>query len=152
MSSSVESRQPQPELPKRDEKAYRFLVEFAYRHLDFQMAELESVLRMNGVILGSDDFQIKVLPNHDVFLQSQEDFSRAGTVKQLSGDVRRPFVLLSVPGDGPFVQRHPEDPGEALAAMILSRCALVRSVLELWAMAGSLEDCSAGVQQWTVRL
>jgi tRNA (guanine10-N2)-methyltransferase len=148
--SSVESRQPPPEPPQLE--AYRFLVDFAYRHLDFQMAELESVLRMNGVILGSEDCQIHTLLNQGVFLQSQKDFSRAGTVKQLSSDVRRPFVLLSIPGDGSFVKQHSDDPGEALAAMIISRCTLVRSVLELWAMAGSLEDCSAGVQQWTVRL
>lgn len=41
------------------------------------------------------------------------------------------------------------DLGESIASQILSRCALVRSVSELWAMAPTIQDCAAQVQAWT---
>ena len=41
---------------------YLVLVEFVYRHLNFQMAELESILETHGISLGSDDCRISPLP------------------------------------------------------------------------------------------
>ena len=74
--------------------SYHLLVEFAYQHVDFQMAELASVLRMNGIVLASPQCRIVPLINQHVFAQTQAAF--AGTAKQLTGGVRRPFVLLAL--------------------------------------------------------
>ena len=42
---------------------YLVLVEFVYKHMGFQIAELESVLEMHGIVLGGPDCQILPLPN-----------------------------------------------------------------------------------------
>lgn len=140
---------------------YLLLVEFAYRHVDFQMAELESVLLMNGIVLNGDDCRILPLVNHNEFLKTQATFAQQGTAKQLTGDIQRPFVLLAFPTDSPWLQRpHQQssdgsnvddnnDKGQRLASMILSRCTLVRSVCELWAMAPTIQACAAQVTTWT---
>ena len=128
---------------------YNFLVEFAYRHVDFQMAELEAVLSMNGIVMGSH-CQIQPLLNHDVYEKTLADFTRAGnsTTKQMTGGARRPFVLLRFPIDSPFLQNK-TDGAQDIASMILSRCALVRSVCELWAMDPTIQGCAARVKAWT---
>lgn len=140
-----------------DASTYHLLVEFAYRHVDFQMAELESLLLMNGIVLGSPQCRIVPLINQNVFCETQAAFSKEGTAKQLTGDMRRPFVLLAF--DAPWLlQKTTEmkgeeddknDRGQAIASRILSRCALVRSVSELWAMAPTIQACAAQVKTWT---
>ena len=125
-------------------EAYQLLVEFVYQHLDFQMAELESVLLMIGIVLGKD-CKIQPLVNQHVFERVQTDFDKQGTAKQLTGGARRPFVLLEFAAS----HFHNTDKGEEIASMILSRCALVRSVSELWAMTPSIEACAAEVKRWT---
>jgi len=83
---------------------------------------------------------------------------------------RRPFVILSFPFDSPFVpasakqptppplpvndNRDDDDENDSatvpqdIATIILSRCTLVRSVLELWGRATSLEECALATQRW----
>lgn len=132
--------------------SYSLLVEFAYRHMDFQMAELESVLLMNDIILGTH-CHIQPLINENIFEETLDEFFKEGTIKQLTGAVRRrPFVLLSFAMDwwnAGSANQNEEDKGEAIASMILSRCALVRSVCELWAMAPTLDECADRVKEWT---
>ena len=108
------------------------------------MAELESVMLMNGIVLGKH-CKIHPLLNQDIFEQVQADFDMQGTSKQLTGEARRPFVVLEF--ESPDF--HNTDKGEEIAGNILSRCALVRSVSELWAMTPSIEECAAEVKRWT---
>ena len=134
-----------------DHPSYNVLVEFAYQHLDFLMAELESVLLMNGIILGKH-CQIKPLVNQDKYERVLAQFHKESSAKQLVGEGRRPFVLLSFPSDSPWLvdtASNDTDKGQEIASLILSRCALVRSVSELWAMAPSIEECATKVKQWT---
>jgi tRNA (guanine10-N2)-methyltransferase len=128
---------------------YYVLVEFAVRHLDFQFAELHSVLNMYGI-----SCRWERLPSDDKYPSHQSIFLTSGS--RLCST--RPFVLLSLEEHSPWVPqqgRHPEGNDDActsrksdISTIILSRCTLVRSVLELWGMATSVEDCATRTQQW----
>ena len=132
---------------------YYVLVEFAVRHLDFQKAELESVLTMHGV-----SCQWEPLPNDDEYPSHQ---SLQNIVQPVCGSQicsTRPFAVLSMDDRSPWVPKHARHPDtesdefsnseDDIASIILSRCTLVRSVLELWSMAASVEDCARQSQQW----
>ena len=107
---------------------YLVLVEFAYKHLDFQMAELESVLEMNGITLGSDECQIVPLP----------------VPEQSPPKSPRSFVILSFPAKD--AERLSSKNNEGIdkwdhttkiqktsgIGEMLTRCTLVRSIVELW--------------------
>lgn len=170
---------------------YHVLVEFAFRHLDFQLAELESVLNMHGIRLWQQ--QERDQPHADTcvkeFLTRQHRYKQptacrmlplptqtyaeqqsafpAATSKQQEqpnskrASARRPFVILSLPFDSPFVplsakqptgaataESSTSDEEEDIGTIILSRCTLVRSVLELWGRATSLEDCARATREW----
>lgn len=115
---------------------YRILVEFAVKHMDFQQAELASVLDMVGIQLDSDVCRILPLPN-------------------ASEERRRPFLILSFTkgfknsqcfvGD---VEEKAEPPQKALATIIMSRCTLVRSVVELWGSGSTMDACGNETRQW----
>ncbi|KAI2488815.1 hypothetical protein MHU86_25869 [Fragilaria crotonensis] len=115
---------------------YRILVEFAVKHMDFQQAELASVLDMVGIQLDSDVCRILPLPN-------------------ASEERRRPFLILSFSkgfknsqcfvGD---VEEKAEPPQKALATIIMSRCTLVRSVVELWGSGSTMDACVNETRQW----
>jgi tRNA (guanine10-N2)-methyltransferase len=132
---------------------YYVLVEFAVRHLDFQLAELESVLTMFGVA-----FQWERLPSDDEYPSHQ---TMTNTLQLQSGNrlcSTRPFALFSLEEHSPWVPQQrcrSEDKNDAdtsrkddVSTIILSRCTLVRSVMELWGMATSVEDCATQTQRW----
>lgn len=102
---------------------YTILIEFAFRHMDFNMAELEAVIDM---------FRIKDVEYHPLVSPNQPN---------------RPFCILSIPQNSP----HADDSADQnIAFCILSRCTLVRSVVELWGMGRTLEDCAAETQKFIV--
>ena len=127
-------------------KRYYVLIEFAYKHLDFLMAELESVLDMDGIELGSTDCEIVALPNQtDVWKRDQ---------KRASGyqSAIRPFLIISLPFDSKFVPRYGNEelfrkPSD-IAYIILSRCTLVRNVMELWGAGSSITKCLESTKNW----
>lgn len=133
---------------------YHALVEFAYKHLDFQMSELESVLAMHGISLLRDEHdtsendaknacRIEQLPNHERFLEEKQKNHNMESAK-------RPFLILSLPYHSQFVPKSTQTSKETslgdIASILLSRCTLVRSVIELWGMGCTIEDCAASVK------
>jgi tRNA (guanine10-N2)-methyltransferase len=129
------------------DERYIILVEFAFTHMDFQMAELESVLDMYGIELGSPDCQVLALPKGDLSL-SLAAYRH-----------NRPFVVLSFPGkDAPrFSTNNWEErwgtgssqvrPTAGIGT-IIRRCTLVRSVVELWGFGQSLEQAAEMARTW----
>ena len=136
--SAQTSRQDESVSP--EEERYRILVEFAHKHLDFQMAELESVLNMHGIRLGDEaTCRFERLPN--------ETSVEKGKV------TNRPFLILSFPLDSPLLPRAARSDQHAdtetdIASIILSRCVLVRNVMELWAPGTSIAGCVEATQKW----
>lgn len=146
-----------------EEQRYLVLVEFAYKHMDFQMAELEAVLDMYGIQLGGPACRIVPLPNslpaaasaHTTReAQTNYDHQRGGYQHE------RPFVILSFPiKDAARLSANNEnvekwgtnssrvDPTSGVG-QILRRCALVRSVIELWGYGVSIEDSAKTAQVW----
>ena len=47
-----------------DHNRYNVLIEFVHRHLDFQRAELESVLSIHGIVIGRDCFEVQLPKNN----------------------------------------------------------------------------------------
>ena len=122
----------------RNEERYVVLVEFAYTHMDFQMAELESVLDMYGIQLGSPDCEVLALPNAN-HVSSFREYCH-----------ERPFVMLSFPRETAsrlstndceerWGAGSSKDKSTAGIGDIIRRCALVRSVVELWGYGPSIE-------------
>ena len=143
---------------------YLVLVEFVYRHLNFQMAELESILETYGIQLGSEGCKILPLP-----------VPRGGETKIKSKN--RAFIILSFPmNEGPqwsgllqsheeqrknrkfdpriTIQRGSDDDGGPIPttlsiADVLYKCTLVKSVVELWGFSSSdLKDCADKTFRW----
>lgn len=113
---------------------YNVLVEFAVKHMDFQRSELESVLDLYGITLNSPTCEILQLPNASI--------ERA-----------RPFIILSFPYKEKGERYHLDEEATALKkqesiASILSRCILVRSVIELWGVGTTIENCVSCSKQW----
>jgi tRNA (guanine10-N2)-methyltransferase len=145
---------------------YLVLVEFVYRHLNFQMAELQSILETYGIRLGSEGCKILPLP-----------VPRVGETKIHSKN--RAFTILSFPmNEGPqwsgLLQSHEEQrknskfdpritiqrvgddgggggpiPKTLSIADVLYKCTLVKSVVELWGFSSSdLKDCADKTFRW----
>jgi len=125
---------------------YNLLVEFAHKHLDFQRAELESVLDMYGIALDGPDCKLVPLPNQPLDPQI---------------DCPRPFYILSFPMNARGKRYHLEDDvnedssslesstsTSVNIATILARCTLVRSVVELWGVGTSIESCASSAKTW----
>jgi tRNA (guanine10-N2)-methyltransferase len=77
---------------------YLVLVEFAYKHLDFQMAELSSILEIHGIRLGTKACQVVPLPlprNYHEIKKTQMRRQEKEDQKQLSP--RRNFFILAFP-------------------------------------------------------
>jgi tRNA (guanine10-N2)-methyltransferase len=150
---------------ERDDE-YRILVEFAVRHLNFQMAELESVLDMHGIRVDA-----AARPQHQ---QRSEGATTTARLIPLHENpavahhfrCRRSFVVMSLPYDSPFIPTSAQRPTIAaaedtkagedeeteekdIASIILSRCTLVRSVMELWGVGTTPKDCAASAINWT---
>ena len=135
---------------REEEDRYLVLVEFAYKHMDFQMAELESILDMYGIQLGGPDCRVLPLPNS----------SSHNSVKDYRHE--RPFVILSFPGKDAArlstneVMAKKWDTTNSSRARttagigeILNRCALVRSVIELWGYGTSMDESATAAQTWS---
>jgi hypothetical protein len=96
-----------------------------------------------GITLGSSDCQILSLPNEgleEVWLSSDGNKTRQCT---------RPFVILSFTKDlqGPRFHLEEEKDGMRLGiATVLSRCTLIRSVVELWGLGFSIDGCADNVR------
>jgi tRNA (guanine10-N2)-methyltransferase len=194
-NDSKEASQPLPQeicCNLFDAKKYYVLVEFAVRHLDFQIPELVSVLHMNQIdVLNYNDTDAHTkgiastknkktdstccsctlvpLPNDDLYsshrYKTYSKQSPTTTPPMMMNDIRqnhprdydststRPFVILSMDYDSPLVpldakensndvaQNENRAGGMDIASIILSRCTLVRSVIELWGMATSIKEC-----------
>ena len=122
---------------------YNVLIEFAVKHLDFQRAELTSVLDLYGITLGSRDCQIVPLPNQG----KEESYSFNGKTRQCT----RPFIMLSFTKDiqGPRFHLGEEQEGTKTSiASILARCTLIRSVVELWGLGLSIGSCVENVKEY----
>lgn len=126
------------------EDEYNLLIEFVHKHLDFHDAELKSILDMHHIKLGVD-CHFKSLPI---------DQSNTTTA---SNTTRRPFKLLSFSFssiiDGQFsvcdgnidVKETKKDKTINLVSS-LSRCTLIRSVVELWGAGVDIDDCVTSIK------
>lgn len=136
-----------PETTQENDERYLVLVEFVYKHMNFQLPELQSILEMHDIQLGGPDCRIVSLPNAqgETSSSSLEDYEH-----------RRPFVILSFPSN--FADRISTnvakwDCSSRIKASsgigeILNRCALVRSVVELWGYSTSIEECAKVTHEW----
>lgn len=149
MRDESEVKPHQQELDNR----YHVLIEFAHKHLDFQIAELESVLDMHGISLGDDEeCRVVALPNEqNTELKTRHDKTvKIHHVAESSPEAvtsQRPFLILSLPFNSKWVPNHDETQTN-IASIILARCNLVRNVMELWGMATSIEQCATATQDW----
>jgi tRNA (guanine10-N2)-methyltransferase len=191
-----------------DDNRYHVLVEFAYKHLGFQMAELQAVLAMHGIHVDDDDShddchcRLVVTPlynqhrfdqvvandarynkhindttataadnNTDETNETETDHAQKKKKKTSlhsfnstsSGIVpRRPFCILSLPLDSKWIPRRrknhddekdndesSDDDNDDIATILLSRCVLVRSVMQLYTMGPTMESCAATLASWT---
>ena len=113
---------------------YSLLIEFVHKHLDFHTPELNAILGMHGI----QDCRFRSLPmdaNHQ------------------SAETRRPFQLLTFPSTsiGSRFSVHDDDEGDESKKNIslvsaLARCTLIRSVVELWGIGPTIDDCVRSVQ------
>ncbi|KAG7340158.1 RNA methylase family UPF0020 protein [Nitzschia inconspicua] len=149
---------------------YLVLVEFAYKHLDFHLAELSSILEIHGIRLGSEQCQVVPLP-----LPKNYDEVKKRRNQQPDHQPCRSYVILSFPpkeasswagetaetnvqgGCHQFDPRIAVRPSDKLNASpyvnsiaeILYKSVLVKSVIELWGYSSeSLEDCADRAHQW----
>ena len=130
-----------------NKERYLVLIEFAYKHHDFHIAELESILDMHGIVLGGPDCKIVELPNQSDSISSSK-----------TARVKRPFVILSFPGKDwglhstsvAFERWSSSDvkSKKVGVAEMLSRCTLIKSVVELWGCAVEMDDCASQVMGW----
>eukprot|EP00554_Chaetoceros_debilis_P002403 CAMPEP_0194084864 /NCGR_PEP_ID=MMETSP0149-20130528/15096_1 /TAXON_ID=122233 /ORGANISM="Chaetoceros debilis, Strain MM31A-1" /LENGTH=539 /DNA_ID=CAMNT_0038767621 /DNA_START=114 /DNA_END=1730 /DNA_ORIENTATION=- len=125
---------------------YNILIEFVHAHLDFQRAELESVLSLHDIVIGKDCKEIP-LPNQDSeykhrrpFLLLSFDYKYANSKfeldesKVLGEDV---FGLSMVNIDRPTI------------ASIFSRVTLIRSAMELFGAGSSFDTCTDNIRDLT---
>eukprot|EP00934_Nitzschia_sp_Nitz4_P005528 Nitzschia sp. Nitz4//scaffold74_size92883//19417//21099//NITZ4_004816-RA/size92883-processed-gene-0.3-mRNA-1//1//CDS//3329557574//5518//frame0 len=142
-----------------EQDRYTVLVEFVYKHVDFHMAELQSVLDMYDISLGSPECQIIPLPNADIASESSDPI----TVENYKHE--RPFVVLSFPRSFVDLEHLSTDihsskwkaelktsakkmtPAEI--GEMLNRCTLVRSVVELWGYATDMDLCAEKTKAFT---
>jgi tRNA (guanine10-N2)-methyltransferase len=128
---------------------YTLLIEFVHKHLDFHDAELRSILEMNNIKVGTD-CHFRALSIHD---ESHDSSS--------SMQLRRPFMMLVFPwssigskfsvGDEEkkTTKGTTDDCPTIDLVSVLSRCTLIRSVIELWGYSEtgpSIDDCITSVQ------
>lgn len=97
------------------------LVEFVVRHTDFQYAELQSILQVCDV-----PYTILDLP-------------LASAAKTLRPSSHRSFCLFKL---------NDSTAEESVAATILNRCTLVRSVIRSWGLGTTLEACAEAAVRW----
>ncbi|GKY95054.1 hypothetical protein MPSEU_000469700 [Mayamaea pseudoterrestris] len=129
------------------EMRFNILVEFAYRHLDFQLAEVQSILELHGICLGSDECRVATLVNDEIFekglaLSNSKALFKDGSLS------KRPFMILSLPFESKHLPGNAQAAGLDIGSIIMSRCVLVRSVIELWGMAETTQDCANKTKEY----
>lgn len=118
------------------------LIEFAHRHVDFLHAELESVLTMNE-IKKDIDYKMIPLPNDDIDV-TKRNKSRAFMILSFSWNFWNDKSRKSK--DTTNDTNNKTNDNDLVS--ILSRCILIRSVIELWGMSNiSLKDCASNVKK-----
>jgi tRNA (guanine10-N2)-methyltransferase len=145
--------------PSKSER-YLVLVEFAYTHLDFHLAELESVLDVYGILLNGPDCKLISLPRSGGGGGGVEWRSDVSVTRTEQSQPRgRPFVILSFPSkdekklsEKSAIDRwdltKAKGAVEGVAEMLVSRCTLVKSVIELWGASTSIDGCAATTDAW----
>jgi tRNA (guanine10-N2)-methyltransferase len=123
---------------------YLVLVEFAYKHLDFQMAELESVLDMYGIVLNGPDCQMLPLPN----MTNEESPHRKRTFVILSFSSKDAVRLSTNDSVKKWDCTTTKNSTTLGIADMLFRCTLVRSIVELWGCATTMESCAEATKVW----
>lgn len=123
---------------KNANQEYTLLIEFVHKHIDFHNAELLSILEMNNIKMGAD-CQHRPLP----------------TAEAQSSEYRRPFAILSFPwqsigskfsvSDGNDQDDKKKENAINLVSA-LARCALIRSVIELWGTGPTINECSQSIK------
>ncbi|KAL7473538.1 hypothetical protein ACHAXS_014017 [Conticribra weissflogii] len=146
-------------------ESYLLLVEFVHKHLDFHDAELQSILDMHGIVVGTDCHFLP-LPNSDTDTTADGDRgsfqNHSTTSKSKSNSNKRPFRILSFAWKsiGSKYAVCDEDPDSDAASptrnggsndtvnliTALARCTLVRSVMELWGAGPSIDDCATSIR------
>jgi tRNA (guanine10-N2)-methyltransferase len=146
---------------------YRILVEFAYKHVDFHVAELESVLECNGIVLlrkdkgrvwdGNDNKKIgtttkkkeparastyycRIVPSPSPPSASLPSGDAASQGVENVDDYRPPYAVLEF-----------SKPDPTIGETIMSQCTLVRCAMELWGMGDSVEACVASTRDFATR-
>ena len=118
------------------------LIEFAHRHVDFLHAELESVLTMNE-IKKDIDYKMIPLPNDDIDV-TKRNKSRAFMILSFSWNFWNDESRKSKDTTNNTDNKTNDND----LVSILSRCILIRSVIELWGMSNiSLKDCASNVKK-----
>lgn len=123
---------------------YLLLIEFVHKHIDFHDAELNAVLEMHGIKLGTD-CRFLPLPN---------DVSGAAGSTHNVPQSKRPFRILSFSWGSigtKFLVCDDEDGDSESDQLInlvtsLARCTLIRSVVELWGYGQQIDDCIKSIQ------
>jgi len=150
---------PATTAPSLNREKYNVLIEFAYKHLDFQIAELKSVLLLNGIVFGNKD-QCEIVPlpsDHECVNTTVDAKNTSRAPKGNYGTARRPFVILSLPMDSNLVPTAMKKEGDDdvtnqpndIGTILLSRSTLVRSVMELWGVGKSIKSCAQNTKAWT---
>jgi tRNA (guanine10-N2)-methyltransferase len=148
------------QLGKDNGTKYVILVEFAHKHLDFQLPELSSVLEMNGIslVVMNDDHDDKTTTPGTSINNSKSNTTMT-TCRMLplpnqeryrqeaKAAARRAFVILEM--DSSWSRRATTTDTMTISS-ILSRCVLVRRIIELWGTkpGTTIEETAQNVQQW----
>ena len=117
---------------------YTLLIEFVHKHMNFQDAELNSILDMHNIKIGVD-CHFKPLPID------------TGSHNQPNA-MRRPFKILSfsfgsIIGGKFSISEEEEKKDKAINLVsALARCTLIRSVIELWGSGTSISDCVQSIK------
>ena len=116
-----------------------FLVEWAHIHTDFQLSEVASVLDMEHLV---EHCIVHPLPRQNFEPCSFCDFyaKLRQTTNNEEIDTHRSFLIISLP-----IQLDNQSSSEKLITA-LSRCALVRGVIELWAADEELDLCAQKIR------
>jgi tRNA (guanine10-N2)-methyltransferase len=153
---------------------YRILVEFAYKHVDFHLAELESILEGNGIVLlknggggGHHGGAVQVDDNsNNGFLSTTKSATAAASKKYCrivpspssssssscsSSGAATSGVGLRVEYRPPYAVLEFSSPDPDIGETIMSQCTLVRCAVELWGMGDTVESCVASTREFSRR-
>jgi hypothetical protein len=102
-----------------------YLIEWAHFHVDFQLAEVASVLDMDGFV---EHCLVHPLPRQKNKTCRFEDFKLCKT----ENETHRSFLIISLPCHI----------AKDTLVTALTRCVLVRGVIELWAADIDIDTCA----------